>query len=48
VNRTSRSRRAMHGYFTRRVNGQQLDQRKFVRPDTLARLTPAAQFILDV
>jgi ectoine hydroxylase-related dioxygenase (phytanoyl-CoA dioxygenase family) len=48
VNRTSRSRRAMHGYFTRRANGQQLDQRKFVRPETLARLTPAARFILDV
>jgi ectoine hydroxylase-related dioxygenase (phytanoyl-CoA dioxygenase family) len=48
VNRTSRSRRAMHAYFTRRANGQQLDQQKFIRPETLARLTPAARFILDV
>jgi ectoine hydroxylase-related dioxygenase (phytanoyl-CoA dioxygenase family) len=48
VNRTSRSRRAMHSYFTRRANGQQLDQKKYVRPETLSRLTPAARFILDV
>ncbi|MGH3165495.1 MAG: phytanoyl-CoA dioxygenase family protein [Trebonia sp.] len=48
VNRTSRSRRAMHSYFTRRANGQQLDQKKYIRPETLARLTPAARFILDV
>jgi hypothetical protein len=48
VNRTTRPRRAMHSYFTRRANGQQLDQKKYVTPETLARLTPAAQFILDV
>lgn len=48
VNRTSRPRRAMHSYFTRRANGQQLDQKRHVRPETLARLTPAARFILDV
>jgi ectoine hydroxylase-related dioxygenase (phytanoyl-CoA dioxygenase family) len=48
LNRSSRPRRAMHSYFTRRGNAQQLDQRKYARPDTLARLTPAARFILDV
>ena len=48
LNRSSLSRRAMHSYFTRRGNGQQLDQRKYVRPETLGRLTPAARFILDV
>jgi ectoine hydroxylase-related dioxygenase (phytanoyl-CoA dioxygenase family) len=48
LNRSSRPRRAMHSYFTRRANGQQLDQKKYVRPETLARLTPAARFILDV
>jgi ectoine hydroxylase-related dioxygenase (phytanoyl-CoA dioxygenase family) len=48
LNRSSRSRRALHSYFTRRGNAQQLDQRKHVRPDTLARLSPAARFILDV
>jgi hypothetical protein len=48
LNRSARTRRAMHSYFTRRGNGQQLDQRKYVQPETLARLTPAACFILDV
>ena len=48
LNRSSRPRRALHAYFTRRGNGQQLDQRKYARPETLARLGPAARFILDV
>jgi ectoine hydroxylase-related dioxygenase (phytanoyl-CoA dioxygenase family) len=48
VNRSGFPRRALHSYFTRRANGQQLDQRKYVRPETLARLSPAARFILDV
>jgi len=26
----------------------QLDQKKYIRPETLARLSPAARFILDV
>ena len=47
-NRSDRPRRALHSYFTRRANGQQLDQQKYIRPDTLARLSPAARFILDV
>jgi ectoine hydroxylase-related dioxygenase (phytanoyl-CoA dioxygenase family) len=47
-NRSDRPRRALHSYFTRRANGQQLDQKKYVRPGTLARLSPAARFILDV
>ena len=48
LNRAGRPRRALHSYFTRRANGQQLDQRKYIRPETLARLSPAARFILDV
>jgi ectoine hydroxylase-related dioxygenase (phytanoyl-CoA dioxygenase family) len=47
-NRGSQPRRALHGYFTRRGNPQQLDQKKYIRPDTVARLSPAARFILDV
>ena len=47
-NRSDRPRRALHSYFTRRANGQQLDQKKYIRPQTLARLNPAARFILDV
>jgi ectoine hydroxylase-related dioxygenase (phytanoyl-CoA dioxygenase family) len=48
LNRTGRQRRAVHSYFTRRGNRQQLDQQNYVRPETLARLSPAARFILDV
>jgi len=47
LNSTARPRRALHSYFTRRENGQQLDQRAYVREQTLARLSPAARFILD-
>jgi ectoine hydroxylase-related dioxygenase (phytanoyl-CoA dioxygenase family) len=47
-NRGDRPRRAAHAYFTRRGHGQQLDQRKYIRPQTLAALSPAARFILDV
>ncbi|HEX3815904.1 MAG TPA: phytanoyl-CoA dioxygenase family protein [Mycobacteriales bacterium] len=48
LNRTDKPRRALHSYFARRECQQQLDQRKYVREETLARLSPAAQFILDV
>ncbi len=47
-NDSGRPRRALHSYFTRRANGQQLDQKKYIRPETLAHLDPAARFILDV
>jgi ectoine hydroxylase-related dioxygenase (phytanoyl-CoA dioxygenase family) len=47
-NNTDRPRRAVHSYFTRRGNGQQLNQREYIRPETRARLSPAAAFILDV
>ena len=48
LNRSDRPRRALHSYFTRRANGQQLDQKKYIRQETLAHLKPAARFILDV
>ena len=48
LNRSDRPRRALHSYFTRRANGQQLDQKKYLREQTMARLSPAARFILDV
>jgi ectoine hydroxylase-related dioxygenase (phytanoyl-CoA dioxygenase family) len=48
VNRTDRPRRALHSYFARRERGQQTDQKKYLRPETLAGLSPAARFILDV
>ncbi|HEY6740519.1 MAG TPA: phytanoyl-CoA dioxygenase family protein [Actinopolymorphaceae bacterium] len=48
LNGSGRPRRALHSYFCRRDQPQQLDQRAFVRPDTYARLTPAQRFVLDV
>ncbi len=48
LNTSPNRRRAMHAYFCRRHQPQQLDQRKFVRAETLARLSEAAKFILDV
>jgi ectoine hydroxylase-related dioxygenase (phytanoyl-CoA dioxygenase family) len=47
-NRSDRPRRAVHSYFTRRGHGQQLDQKKYIRPQTLTALSPAARFVLDV
>lgn len=48
LNRTDKPRRAMHSYFTRRDQTQQLDQKKYLRPETRARLSEAARVILDV
>ena len=47
-NDSPRPRRAMHAYFCRRDQPQQLDQRKYLRPETYARLSEAARYILDV
>jgi ectoine hydroxylase-related dioxygenase (phytanoyl-CoA dioxygenase family) len=48
LNSTDRPRRALHSYFCRRDQPQQLDQRKYIRPATYERLSEAARFILDV
>ena len=48
LNTSPNRRRAMHSYFCRRQQKQQLDQRKYVRAETLARLSDAAKFVLDV
>ena len=48
VNRSPAPRRALHSYFTRRGNTQQLDQGKYVKQETLSRLGAAARFVLDV
>ncbi len=47
-NRTDKPRRAMHAYFCRRDQKQQTDQRHYARPETTARLSEAARFILDI
>ena len=43
-----RPRRALHSFFTRRSLPQQLDQRRYLRPETAARLGEPARTILDV
>ncbi len=48
LNRSSQRRRALHSYFTRRHQPQQLDQKAYIRPETYTRLSEAARFILDV
>jgi ectoine hydroxylase-related dioxygenase (phytanoyl-CoA dioxygenase family) len=48
LNRTDRPRRAMHGYFTRRHQPQQLDQQKYLRRATWDQLSPAARVVLGV
>jgi ectoine hydroxylase-related dioxygenase (phytanoyl-CoA dioxygenase family) len=48
LNTTDQRRRALHSYFCRRDQPQQLDQGKYLRPETNARLSPAARFILGL
>lgn len=48
LNQTESPRYALHSYFTRRHNPQQINQRDFLSAETLARLSPAQRFILDV
>jgi ectoine hydroxylase-related dioxygenase (phytanoyl-CoA dioxygenase family) len=48
LNRTDQLRRGLHSYFCRRHHPQQLDQKKYLRPETLARLSGAMKTILDV
>jgi Phytanoyl-CoA dioxygenase (PhyH) len=47
-NRTRARRRALHAYFCRRSERQQLDQQRFIQDATRARLSPAARYVLDV
>lgn len=48
LNRSTSRRRALHAYFCRRDQVQQLNQRAYLQPATYARLSPAARYILDV
>jgi len=48
LNNSAAPRRALHSYFTRRSHPQQLDQKKYLRPETGRRLGDAALFILGV
>jgi len=48
LNRTAVRRRALHAYFCRRTERQQLDQQRFARAETRARLSPAARYVLGI
>ncbi|PHN05711.1 phytanoyl-CoA dioxygenase family protein [Flavilitoribacter nigricans] len=47
-NSTDRPRRAVHSYFCRADQPQQVDQKRYIQADTRNRLSPAAQQILGV
>jgi ectoine hydroxylase-related dioxygenase (phytanoyl-CoA dioxygenase family) len=48
LNRSAEQRRALHSYFCRRTERQQLDQQRYIRDETRARLTPAARYVLGI
>lgn len=48
LNRTGKPRRALHSYFTRRSQPQQLDQRRHLSQELIEELTPTMRCILDV
>jgi ectoine hydroxylase-related dioxygenase (phytanoyl-CoA dioxygenase family) len=47
-NRTTTLRRAIHSYFCRRDQPQQVDQRRYLRQETRDRLAPEVLTLLDV
>ncbi|WP_309120618.1 phytanoyl-CoA dioxygenase family protein [Paenibacillus sp.] len=47
-NRTNRTRRAMHSYYTARELPQQLRQAEYIRKSTYDRISSAARYILNV
>ena len=48
TNQTSSARRAIHSYFCRRDQPQQVDQKRYIRKETLERLTEGAVKILGI
>ena len=48
LNRTQQPRRALHGYFCRRHHAPQLDQNKYLRPQTRQQLSGAALVVLGI
>jgi ectoine hydroxylase-related dioxygenase (phytanoyl-CoA dioxygenase family) len=48
LNQTDRPRRALHSYFSRRNQQQQLNQQKYLRPETRNRLSQAVLTVLNV
>lgn len=48
MNRTTLPRRAVHSYFCRRHQPQQIDQQRYFQATTRARLSDEARWLLDV
>lgn len=48
TNQTERSRRSIHSYFCRSDQPQQVDQSRYIKDETLQRLSPAAVEILGL
>lgn len=48
VNQSDKPRYALHSYYCRRHQPQQLNQREYLSESTIARLSESARFILDV
>ena len=48
INRSDKPRRAIHSYFCRRDQPQQVDQKRYIRSETLGRISEAARELLDV
>ncbi len=48
TNQTERSRRSIHSYFCRSDQPQQVDQSRYIKDETLQRLSPAAVKILGL
>ncbi|MEM7368262.1 MAG: phytanoyl-CoA dioxygenase family protein [Bacteroidota bacterium] len=48
INKSGKRRRAIHSYFCQSSQPQQIEQTRYILPETKARLSLAAQKILDV
>lgn len=47
-NHTDKPRRALHSYFCRKDQPQQIDQKRYIQEETLERISEMARAILDV
>lgn len=47
-NHTDQLRRAVHSYFSRRDQPQQVDQKRYIKEETRSRLSDSAQYLLGV
>lgn len=47
-NHTDQPRRALHSYFCRKDQPQQIDQKRYIQEETLERISEMARVILDV